>query len=764
MKQTALFIVLAVSLLAHPIHAAGLPGEYLITQRWRDMLSPHSPLTNPALLTEEDYFTVRAAFAPTMQAAFKLWEMGVTLPLGLYQSAGVTWVGQNSGSYKGSYWDDNQQVSIDGGEISSQSHFFMLSYAVNPWRRLSLGLNLAMAYEKLFNEETRMSIPPGVDIGLSYRLARHPIFGNHVLGVSVQNLMAPELKSNTDKYDGDVYSRNLKLTWLSKYFENRIEQSIDVDVKDFLANKESFLDDAMSLEYDVYYRITGWILRIFKICGQFGVGDNGSKYFGFAGGANIPMVNAGKDLEILYQYNNMLEKEKILSHTIYARADFGKHREEIYARKLARMIDSSPNDLYNKALSLYHAGKHWDAFFVFGQILSLYPDFFKNDWVSYYLNSCQEELDMREAAEEGYDQMIQRYSGSEVVPYADLGMMRIAYRNNDNTKVEQQFSALQKPGVPDSLKYHAAYLMAETFMQQQDYDVALQIFEVIPIDHPDYPFAQHSAAIAHIMNNDTLSAVASFENSIMNGPQSKAAQEIIDRSYLMVGYLFYEKGQLSKTVSALRRVKPGSLHYEDALLGLGWSAIKSRQWTDCLNAARELQKASDKPVVQAEGVLLEAYALMMQKQYGNAQTILSSASAMIRSLEKPSEGSLSSMRRQYQNSRESYESVAQTARELTTSRQNETVIGMIDSLHTQQKRLKTEIDQFLSYSDNFTRQSFFARHIDQVQDDIEYALATATHLSGQKGAEESVRKQLKEQQKLDEEIERLKEEMEKLEE
>ena len=50
--------------------ADGLPGEYYITQRWRDLLAGHSPATNPAFMTEENYFTTRMALSPTIHNSF----------------------------------------------------------------------------------------------------------------------------------------------------------------------------------------------------------------------------------------------------------------------------------------------------------------------------------------------------------------------------------------------------------------------------------------------------------------------------------------------------------------------------------------------------------------------------------------------------------------------------------------------------------------------------------------------------------------------
>jgi hypothetical protein len=62
------------------ICADGLPGEYLVTLRWRDLMSVHSPLTNPAFITEENYISARGAISKIL-GDISLWEGGVRSPL-----------------------------------------------------------------------------------------------------------------------------------------------------------------------------------------------------------------------------------------------------------------------------------------------------------------------------------------------------------------------------------------------------------------------------------------------------------------------------------------------------------------------------------------------------------------------------------------------------------------------------------------------------------------------------------------------------------
>src|SRR4030042_636145 len=75
------------------LFADGLPGEYYVTQRWRDLFSAHSPATNPAFMTEENYVSARFAVCPTLQGSFVLMEAGLVIPIGLYQSVGATYLG-----------------------------------------------------------------------------------------------------------------------------------------------------------------------------------------------------------------------------------------------------------------------------------------------------------------------------------------------------------------------------------------------------------------------------------------------------------------------------------------------------------------------------------------------------------------------------------------------------------------------------------------------------------------------------------------------
>jgi TolA-binding protein len=688
-----------------------------------------------------------------MQGQFKLWEIGTTVPIGLFQSAGFSWLGEHDGSVDVMTADAEGRLVPSGETLENSHNTFLASYAINPWNRLSVGASVAVAHQTRFGKGAKVA--PGVDLGVAYRALRHPVLGDHVVGVMGQNLLGPKVSED----DGGRYAANAKLSWLVSLFEGRVTTGVDVDVKDFMAQGSTFLESEGSkkVEYDVNYRIGGWL---------FGVANSyfqaGSGFWGIGLGMNVPTVNNGRDLSILYQYMGLTEGAKASTHTIYLCLEVGKHREELYARKMARIASISPNELYNRAMRLYMSQKYWDAYFVFGQILAQFPDFFKNDWVRYYRGSCMEELDMRVRANETYAETKETYPKSNAVPYADLGIMRVWYRDDNREGVQSQFELLDKEGVADSLRHHANYLMGETYLRMGENKKAVQVFGRVPEGHPEYVFAQHSMGIARILDLDLDEAMLNLENCLQAPAETQAQQEVASRSALLLGYVFYEKFLLSKAVTALRMVPKSSYYYEDALVGLGWTALKASQWADCIEAGRDLAKLSKKPALKGEGWLLEAYGHLMKKDYQASSDALKKAGDLLDRSGSPSEDSLAEARRAYEDDRMEYGFLSAEVKRVSLVDPSEALQPIVDSLHREQKGTAKELLEYQKFADEFVRRRFFARELDRVRDDVEYAAAVVDKFLKRAAGAEAQAEMKKEQTDLDEEIEKLEQEMQEI--
>lgn len=754
-----LFTVFAATLSAQifQISAAGLPEEYLVTQRWRTLFSASSPLTNPAFINEENYLSLRFA-GTSVLGEFLTAELGAVYPLGLYQSVGLSWIRQGLSNPYSQTTYSGGRYGETGVMISDNTDYFMATYAHNLWSGLTVGANINMMTRRFFNDPMEVSF--GADIGLTFRALQSPVVGNHILGVAVQNILFVP--------SDNIAPRLARISLNSTYWERQIESTFDFALKDIGVASSDFINQAAKTEWSLDAKVGGWILRIAKLYGLLGITNDGFSYFGPALGINLPMINNGRDLSFMLQYLNVSESEDKSPGSfmsLYVRADIGKHREEIFARKMAKLANLQPNDLYIKACNLYAEGNYWDAFFIFSQLFVEYPDFFKNDWVGFFLGSCQEQLDMRLTAEEAYNKMKELFPRSAAVPFADLGLMRVYYRDGNFGSVETQFNELNKLGVPDSIKYHGYYYMGETEMKKGSYSKAKQLFDLIPETHPDYVFAQHSAAICDAATDNIEGAVSSLENCIQAQVTTDAQKEMVNRSYVFIGYIFYEEltqqeGPLAKAVTALRMVPKTSHFYIDALLGLGWTALKARQWADCKTAGQELTATTDNVVMKAEGALLQAYAFMMEKNYNAAATLLASASSDLDTYQPPAQAELLSRQDENNALRGKYTEVARKAYDLGTSRQSELVVKQIDSLHAHQKDYKTKIDDFLKYVDNFERGTFFSRNFESIKEDVDYALAKAQKLGGQVKESQALQQFDKKDKKIDNELEELKKQLE----
>ncbi|NLW32862.1 MAG: tetratricopeptide repeat protein [Fibrobacter sp.] len=745
----SVFFVMGV--LFQGLKADGLPGEYILSDQWRALFKYHSPLTNPAFMMENTYISVRGVAAITQSEVSKLWEAGIIVPVGFYHALGFGVVAENGQTVVNTITRDSIQKS------NNNNYLFTLSYAINPWRRLNAGVNLNMAYQSNFGQDPSIGI--GADLGLTYRILFHPVWGYHILGVTFQNLISPQLAVDEKM----PYSSEIKGFYRSTFLQNRLEFNLQYNLTDFLTKAEKFLDNSKSLEWTFSVQGGFWILPFFAIRGFTDFGDTKKlEYWGAACELNVPQVNGGRDFSVTYQFRDQLEGSLRGSQSLYLRVDIGANREERRIRKTARFASLNANELYTRALTLYHKGNYWDAFFTFRRLTVEYPDFYKNDIAEYHAGSCLEKLDLREEAIKAYTNVKTNYPMSSATAMADLGLMRVHYRKEDYPKAADQYTELNKPSVSDSLRQHGCYLMGETDLARKEYSRALRYFALVPENHPDYVFAQISTATAHaLLDSDTRLIVTALENCISADAKTKEQKEVINRAYLLLGYIFYEDNALSKAVTALREIPKDSYHYEDAQLGLGWTAIKARQWKDCIDAGVNLAQSTRKFILQCEAALLQGYGYILQKQYPQAQMILQPMFEKMNSYNWLSEDSITSERMRYENNRITYDFLGEKISD-ASMRGAATKKEDIDKMHSDQEQLKTNIDKYYIFSDESHRTMFFQRSVEKVKGDIDYALATVQKLTNSTDLQKLQQKMMEKDKKMADEIEKLQQQMNEL--
>ncbi|HEX2959340.1 MAG TPA: hypothetical protein VHO70_21075, partial [Chitinispirillaceae bacterium] len=372
--------------------ANGLPGEYLLSDQWRGASRFYSPLTNPALLTDCNYPSLKGAFSIASDAPSRLWENELSIPIGLYHSVAVSIVGENGypvQNYSDDFLTDPLNAKI-GDPQHNDNYSIFLSWASNPVGHFSYGINLKYLYMNNFGSPDN---DISFDLGCMYRLINHPFFGYHNAGLSIINCYPSKTGSITQMR----YPSDLSFQYMINFFNSKFFLQSKFDFHDifnsfvikrhhiplsssyfqFILNAFPFISLSSGMQLSNFEKISNWCL-------------------GFM--IKAPQFNSGRDISIVYQITNFTSRSLHANHSLFYRFEFGKHREEIFARRLAINADIHASDLYNKAMRNFYDGKYWESFFLFKKLLQQFPDFYKNDNALYYSGLCLENLDIRETA------------------------------------------------------------------------------------------------------------------------------------------------------------------------------------------------------------------------------------------------------------------------------------------------------------------------------------------------------------------------------
>lgn len=347
-KNVGVLSLLCTLLIISSVQGDGLPGEFLLSSRWRDLMWYLSPLNNPAYISDVNRMTVRAAISPVLQGAYTLSEAGFTGPILKRQAAGVTLIMENDGTVETSRFDETaNRLVTSGSTISNRNIFGMVSYALMPLDRLSAGVNITIAHQTNFGKS---QTGVGLDLGATWRILSLNDNHNHLIGLSTINLIAPSVGSS----DGH-YSRDLKVSWIADFYKRAFEAGIDADLRDFWARLDDFKAEgdlkaaAKDLEWGLSGRAGYWIMNTFGVFGQIGFDERVFEYWGLAAGVKVPLKKNLGSVKAFYQYNIKTEGNLASSHTFYLFWNFGKNREDLWKKqKSADSTKPAPIDRLRK--------------------------------------------------------------------------------------------------------------------------------------------------------------------------------------------------------------------------------------------------------------------------------------------------------------------------------------------------------------------------------------------------------------------------------
>ena len=158
------------------------PNKYQQNDWFAEFGGNTAMYVNPAGISETDQLEFSAAFFSTISGEASQEYVSLTYPIDYKHTLGFS-LFENGASIEGgeSY-----------GEIAAQ-----FGYAYRLFHLLSLGVNLDVLYINQFDELKQLTV--GADVGLSWNPLASSKYGYLLIGVAVQNLLAPAVS----EADGD---------------------------------------------------------------------------------------------------------------------------------------------------------------------------------------------------------------------------------------------------------------------------------------------------------------------------------------------------------------------------------------------------------------------------------------------------------------------------------------------------------------------------------------------------------------------------------
>jgi len=280
---------------------------------------------NPALLNEEKCMSAHFLFAGALES-FYTNELGFTMPLGLYNAVGLSWIMDGASSYDATDDQGNQT----GKKISDDGHLIGLTYAHNVWAGLTVGGNINLILQMVADMPdgdvigNKMRFGFGVDAGLSYK-----VLDQYLFGLSMSNII--NMISETD----EKYPSELRFSFLTDFWKRRIYYGADFVLKDIISNAEDWVGAKKSTQWEFDNKVGVDIMRFLKLYGLFGLNNQAMDHYGFAFGMRVPGFSSIRAIEGMMQFvfipNNGAQDANTNRITFFARMEFGKHREEVFA-------------------------------------------------------------------------------------------------------------------------------------------------------------------------------------------------------------------------------------------------------------------------------------------------------------------------------------------------------------------------------------------------------------------------------------------------
>ena len=705
---------LAVACASSFAETAYTPDKYQQNDWFAEFGGNTSMYVNPAGISETDQLEFNAAIFSTTGGEASQEYASLTYPIDDKHTLGFS-VFENA-------------ATIDGGrsygEIAAQ-----FGYAYRLFHLLSLGVDISVLYINQFDDVKQLTV--GADVGLSWNPLASSKYGYLLIGVAMQNLLAPAV-SEADGNDGfkfvfmtakDAYKipTNLNFSLFWRGFNRLLEFKAEFSVVDLIHDSNK---DGNGTDLEMSFSLTYYLSPHFGIRARYT--KEGNPVIGAT--VNVKDVSIFRylalDLEMSHD-DLWAKKNRGFVWVAKLTTRFGDTREEKIGEERYRRLKIDPENDYNAAKSLYLNRQFLEAAYAFGEIQTKYPSFRLVDQAAFYMAKSFENLYMYKAAKAVYEDAIKRYPQSDQLAKYHFQLMNIDYKEGKYKEAMDKYQVIaQKFGKSDA-NIDADYIAGQIKFEQGLYQESIDLLASILPGNANYLYARYTMGIAYSRMKKWDEAENCFRAVTEQPVSNKSERDIQDAAKVKLGHLFFfaEKLDIVAAARMYLQVHKESPVFDEAMLGIAWCFLKVHKPDEAIKYAKWIISNLPESFSVPEAYLVVGYGYFMKKEYQKSADALTKAVDLS---DKPivSVASRDSARQVFDAMWSQFDSVQvlvlDLARQLPTPR----VESKRKALHPMFDKAIQAIEDYVTFMQSAIQSGHFEPIRKRILDDAGFCLAT----------------------------------------
>jgi len=699
------------------------PNKYQQNDWFAEFGGNTAMYVNPAGISETDQLEFSAAFFSTISGEASQEYVSLTYPIDYKHTLGFS-LFENGASIEGgeSY-----------GEIAAQ-----FGYAYRLFHLLSLGVNLDVLYINQFDELKQLTV--GADVGLSWNPLASSKYGYLLIGVAVQNLLAPAV-SEADG-DGsfkfvlmgaaDAYKipTNLNVSLFYRGFNRLLEMKAEFSLIDIIHDSD---EGGKGANLEMSFTLTYYLSSHLGVRARFT--KEGYPVIGAT--VNVKDVSIFRylalDLEMSHD-DLWAKKNRGFVWAVKLTSRFGDTREEKIGEERYRRLKIEPENDYRAAMRLYLNRQFLEAAYAFGKVQTKYPAFHLVDQAAFYKAKSFENLRMHKAAKSVYEDAIKRYPQSDQRAKYHFQLMNIDYKEGKYTEAMTKYQNIAQKFGESDVKADADYVAGQIKFEQGLYQECVDLLASILPGNANYFYARYTMGIANSRMGKFDEAENCFRDITEQPVSNQSERDLQDAARVKLGHLFFsgEKPDIAAAAQMYGQVQKESPVFDEAMLGIAWSFLKVNKPDEAIKPAKWIIDNLPESFLVSEAYLVIGYCHFMKKNYQDALEALTQAE---KRTEQPivSVAARDSARQAYDAMQSQFDSVQVIALDLARQLPTPRVESKREALRPTFNKANQAIEDYASFMQRSIQSDRFESNRKRILDDAGFTKATLLSKMGGAG-------------------------------